>query len=645
MAGGNAVSRLEIVIGADTSQGEAALARMGVQVEKTVAKTNAASKSGGAGFRDMAGGIRELVPAWGSFAGAVTGASVAVGIAAATRAMIDLGVEGARIEELGEGYAMMAAEVGVAGDAIVAAMDKAARRTIDDQQLMLMANQAWTSGLRFSADQFGQLVEVSRVRAKMLGTDTASAYNEAIAAITAGSSRGLKRLGVGDFDQTLDKYAASLGTTADKLSDAQIQLAAYNALIATNSGLVKTNADAQLSNADKIRQLEVAFDGTKDAVAEFLAPFVGGAAERVATGLNGITKATDNFSAAWAHLASLPLPEAIALLYRGGMPKFEVGGGGGGRRGADMTNYAYGGRVQAPDYWGGGYMPSKYGGTSAPLDFNDPLARWGEKGSYKDSGRVYEKIALAGEEGAKELNKVATAAGRVNDAFSTFQSSILGIMTPTSVTEMDMLGAQLGKPHNAWDEPRRRLQDVANRGTESPWAAHYGIGGTNDEAKYAAMQRIQAFDNYDYSSLPPEEQAAMKDAIKQQYKEQIDTQRRQKAFIAGLAGEMGWSSEETAGLTQGGALGTQMADGFTASMAEADFLTPALDSVNAAIKGKAKEIAEAGEAFMDGFISGARGSASGFADVLVDILLPRLRAALVADAYNSGGGLGGGAIP
>jgi hypothetical protein len=601
-AGNNEVSRLEIIVTGDTSQGEAALSRTNQKVNETTTNVTRMGKAGTAAVNDMAAGVRELAPAWAGFASSFVTGGIVAGIGMIGKEIWNLGVAGAQLERTKSGFAMMAREAGVAGDEVVAAMSRASRATIMDDDLMLMANQAWAAGLKLSADQLGGLVAVSKARAKALGTSTQETYGEAIQGIIMGMPRSLKKFGVEDFAET-----------SKGMNDAERQVAAFNAIMTANKGILEASGSAALSNADKIAQMKVQVTEAKESVELFMAPFVGGVAETVTRGIEGWTKAaqawkeigTDAFQEKQASLSfntdelsttadlMAGVKESIAQfngeieagrdptgalaaqveVLEGNLVELE-------QRAlrAKMALFTLG---QAPAQLGQGKTVVDSLATSLHIAGNE--AKWladnakeaagwlmhaefsarlgfGSAAANKDTellkyqgaqtatnrgnallnARDYEQALKDSEAATKQLTSA------MNSAASEFESSIRGIMTPTSVTEMDILGDKLGKRQGAWDEPRRRYQDIVNQGTKSPWAAHYGIGGSDDEAKYAAMQRMQQFDNFDFSSLPPEEQAVMKERIKQQYQEQVAGQRRQKAFISGLGAEMGWSAEETA---------------------------------------------------------------------------------------------------
>ena len=235
--------------------------------------------------KDAGGGFRSLL----TTVGTVTAGVVAFGIAA--KKALDFGAEGAQITRLEDSFQSLAMIAGESGDEILDALDRAARGTVADTDLILSANRAMMLGLGADADQLANLLEVAAFRGRAMGLSTTQAFNDIVTGVGRASPMILDNLGIViDAEKTYEEYAASIGKTKDELTKAEKTQALLsrtieegNKQIAAAGGLVDDTAasyerlDASAKNY---------FDTVKQGAGESLAPF----AEKITEGFEALNK-------------------------------------------------------------------------------------------------------------------------------------------------------------------------------------------------------------------------------------------------------------------------------------------------------------------------------------------------------------------
>ena len=563
--------------------------------------------------------IAQVSPALGNLMDIASGVGIAGAALGLGVAAWKLGEIGAANERTARGFAMMAGEAGQSADAVVTAMDKAARRTIDDEELMQMANNAWLAGLKLNADQLGGLVEVAKARAGAMGVSTAQAYEQALSGIISGSSRILKRLGVQDIDVAYESFAQSIGKTSEQLTDAQKQMVVFNELMAQNAGIVAKSADANLSNADKIAQMNRAVGDAKDAFAEFMEPLVGGLAEGVTRGIDGWLYAIANFATV-ANALNLP-PWLLKLL---------------GVTGGEVTTT---GAAHDRSYLFAemGLWNNPNSGPIADTELNRYLG--GQNATNRGNARLnaeeYEKEQKALTDLMKKLSSTTDTAS------SAVRSMIGSLMSPTSVTEQDVLASKLGKYTQKWDEPGRRYEDIIQRGKDSPWAAQMLPGMSGDALKLAAMQGKEDFYNFDWSKLSPEDREASISALTASYKQRQASDANKEAIIDDVVRRSGGTVSKgelmkTMGLSSGGDVANDMQGSFTKAMESFQPAKVFADTLAQDVSSNKKLLEEAGVATWTTVVYSISKMPEDPLTVFVNRLVPLVEARIDWKKYKSG---------
>lgn len=185
------------------------------------------------------------------------GSAVVVGAVGALKKALDLTFEAESVRAIGSQFDLLSKNAGIAGDALKDGLSAAADGLIDDTDLIKIANQAIIS-MGASATDLPPVMELARKATSVFGGELADNFEKISQAIATGQTRSLKSLGIIiDSDKAYREFAASIGTTADALSDAGKQQAIMNAVLETGQGaFAGVNVDLK-QNTDTFQRLKV----------------------------------------------------------------------------------------------------------------------------------------------------------------------------------------------------------------------------------------------------------------------------------------------------------------------------------------------------------------------------------------------------
>lgn len=197
----------------------------------------------------------------GGMQGALLTLNAAMGVAQTAigtfKQVWDFAKEGAAIQRIGAQFNQVADDFGVNGDKLVAAMDKAAHGTVDDEELMQTATRALTQGVIKSSDDLVKFVEIARASSVRFGGDTTQALQSILYATEVGAQRSLKAtIGVVDFTAAYDKLAVSLGKRKQDLTDEEQLQARVNAVLEKGQVLVDKVGNSNEDTATKMQRFE-----------------------------------------------------------------------------------------------------------------------------------------------------------------------------------------------------------------------------------------------------------------------------------------------------------------------------------------------------------------------------------------------------
>jgi hypothetical protein len=230
----------------------------------------------------VAGGLGGLDSAL-ALGGAALGLA---GVVQLTQALYSLADAGAGFSELQGASEALGTSFGVNAKYMQYSMREAAEGTISDSALMLAANRAIVTGVTKNADVMAQLVTEAKARGDAFGLSSAQAFDTLITGIGNAAPRMLKQLGYTiDLTEANEAYAASIGTTADKLSEQQQRAAVLSAVMAQAGQIPGTD-----SAADSFERLGVSVERAKLSLGALIAPSLVPAIDAVSAAVDELAR-------------------------------------------------------------------------------------------------------------------------------------------------------------------------------------------------------------------------------------------------------------------------------------------------------------------------------------------------------------------
>lgn len=143
-----------------------------------------------------------------------------------------LALEGSAVSDVTGNFQHLTEEAGRLGDTLLGTLRTGTHNTISDFELMKVANQDLAAGMNLTDAQFATLAEGAFALAQATGTDVKQGLDTMNEAMLTGKARALALLtGKIDLKAAEEAYAASLGTTADRLTDDEKLLADRRAML------------------------------------------------------------------------------------------------------------------------------------------------------------------------------------------------------------------------------------------------------------------------------------------------------------------------------------------------------------------------------------------------------------------------------
>jgi hypothetical protein len=263
--------------------------------------TNIGSLTGEVSIDDQVSGALDTILSnvtafGGDFVDAFGAMAVGVGLVTAalggmTAAIVELGNEGSKVEDVSAGFEHFAGSAQNASD-ILDAMRTGVRGTVDDLTLMTNATKLMGDGVKANAADFGTLTQVSMVLAKEGFGTVEEVMNQVDRAMLTGNASRLGRIGLTvDTKAAETAYAESLGVTASQLTKEGKLTADRNALLAAATAAVQKAGTQNLTFADQMNIAVTAVEnwGNQLALAVSTSPYVQAALDAIGTAL------VDNF--------------------------------------------------------------------------------------------------------------------------------------------------------------------------------------------------------------------------------------------------------------------------------------------------------------------------------------------------------------
>jgi hypothetical protein len=250
--------------------------------------------------------VKQDVAGLDNAAGKASGGLSALGKAAGIAGLVTLGVQAGQaaleLAQLGaQSLALKSSfeqvQGGVANAAsVLDALRSASRGMINDYDLMLSANKAALLGVADTAKEMSALLEIASVRGRAMGISATQALSDIVTGLGRMSPLILDNLGITiNLEDTMTKYADSIGKTSDALTDAERKQALVNSVIASSADLLAdANSAAGTLAGQGFAQLNTAWGNFKTSIGESLSPFFDARAREAAAGVQAITDAIVN---------------------------------------------------------------------------------------------------------------------------------------------------------------------------------------------------------------------------------------------------------------------------------------------------------------------------------------------------------------
>ena len=192
-------------------------------------------------------------------------------------------------------------------------LQKATDGTMDRFNLFQQANNAMILGVSRNSDEMAEMFDIAQRLGRALGRDTASSVESLITGIGRQSRLMLDNIGIiVKADEAYESYAKELGTTADKLTDADKKQAFLNATMESARKKVEDLGDEFLTTQDHLDSFKSSFSDLSSTIGENL-PFFDAILQRLSRNAkiiegaikpqDDITKATERYTKAEQALA------------------------------------------------------------------------------------------------------------------------------------------------------------------------------------------------------------------------------------------------------------------------------------------------------------------------------------------------------
>ena len=242
MAIGNVIARLLVRLGMDKKEFDAGAAAAEKQSKGLSNSLNEVKSSS-----DLMTGALKVA----GVAGLAYMATEAVG------AVIEMGRLGAESERLSTAFQDLARQAGGSADALLASMKEATAGTVSEMDLILAANKGMLLGLGADTEQWGDLMEVARYRARAMGITMTQAVDDITTAIGRESRMIADNLGiVWDMDRVMQDYAVRLGKTAEALISTERKQALMNETIRIGQAQIEAAGGIARDAADDYAAME-----------------------------------------------------------------------------------------------------------------------------------------------------------------------------------------------------------------------------------------------------------------------------------------------------------------------------------------------------------------------------------------------------
>jgi hypothetical protein len=156
-------------------------------------------------------------------------------------------------------------------DKIIRDLKRTSGGAIDTMTAIQKAGTAMMMGI--NPDALSRLMAIARATAQQTGQEVTKAFSDITLAVARQSNKILDNLGIiVKVEQANERYAATLGKSAQNLNDTERAQAFLNAALEAGEGLMKRLGDQTQTSAEKMQQFKAQLSEIKQFAGETLAP-------------------------------------------------------------------------------------------------------------------------------------------------------------------------------------------------------------------------------------------------------------------------------------------------------------------------------------------------------------------------------------
>lgn len=245
---------LLIKIKADTDKAVAQVSKLTKEVDKLTKQNDRLSKKS-KGIGDLNKSFSNLTRTLG----AVGLGFSALGVAMAAVNFENMAEDAA---QSADAFDKVFTDLGLSAESEFNKIKEASKGLISDASIKQSAVTAASLGVPVS--KLSELMEVARAKAREMGTDAKSAFEDLAKGIGRGSPMILDNLGLTiKLGEANEKYAAIVGKSVDELTKQEKQIALTNAVLESGSESVKRFSDGQLSAKEETQKFNASLDNLK----------------------------------------------------------------------------------------------------------------------------------------------------------------------------------------------------------------------------------------------------------------------------------------------------------------------------------------------------------------------------------------------
>lgn len=200
-------------------------------------------------------------------------------------------VQAGKFEGVERSFRALAASQGQQADKMLAKMKELSQGTVSDLKLMQQANQALLLGL--PVDRFGDMLRIAQSASVATGESMDFMLNSIVTGLGRGSKLMLDNLGiVFKAEDAYKEYAAQLGKTADKLTEAEKKQAFINKALQVGVDNADKAGKGSLTFAQNLDVLKAKFENLTIQVGQAATPAFQFFLNQVISGMSDLEEAT-----------------------------------------------------------------------------------------------------------------------------------------------------------------------------------------------------------------------------------------------------------------------------------------------------------------------------------------------------------------